>query len=67
MKLPSGNIHLFRPYGRIQYGKLFIQPPGMAGLNSGLRTGLEELLDALVPEAAYHSASSVQRNVTLYK
>jgi hypothetical protein len=39
----------------------------MAGLNSGLRAGQEELLDPFMPEAANHSASSVLRNVTLHK
>jgi hypothetical protein len=35
-------------------------------LNSGLRTGQEKLLDPLVPEAAYHAAEIVLRNVTLH-
>jgi hypothetical protein len=39
----------------------------MAGLNSGFRAGQEKLLDALVPEAAYHPARSVLRNATLHK
>jgi hypothetical protein len=39
----------------------------MAGLNSGLRAGEEKLLDALMPEAANHPATSVLRNVTLHK
>jgi hypothetical protein len=39
----------------------------MAGLNSGLRSGQEKLLDALMPEATNHPATSVLRNVTLHK
>ena len=67
MKLPSGNIHLFGPRGGIQNGKLLVQLSGMTGLNSGLRAGQKKLLDPLMPEAAYHPAGIVLRNVTLHK
>jgi hypothetical protein len=39
----------------------------MTRLNSGLRTGQKKLLDPLMPEAAYHPAGIVLRNVTLHK
>jgi hypothetical protein len=38
----------------------------MTGLNSGLRAGQKKLLDPLMPEAAYHPAGIVLRNVTLH-
>jgi hypothetical protein len=38
----------------------------MTGLNSGLRAGQEKLFDSLMPEAAYHPAKIVLRNVTLH-
>lgn len=67
MKLPTGNIHLLRLGGGVQNGKLLIQLAGMAGVNSGLRSGHEELLDPFMPKAANHTACSVPRNVTLRK
>jgi hypothetical protein len=39
---------------------------GMIGLNSGLGTSQEKLLDPLMPEAAHHAARFVLRNVTLH-
>lgn len=66
MKLPSGNVHLFGPCGSIQESKLVKELRGMARLNSSLRTGQKELLDPLIPKAAYHFITSVLRNVTLH-
>lgn len=58
---------MFWPCSNVQGAKLVKELRGMAGLNTGLRTGQKKLFEPLMPEAAYHPAISVLRNVTLHK
>ena len=54
MPVPPGTVHVFRPCGRVQRRQLPSQARGMRGLDPGTRAGLEEALNALVPEASDH-------------
>ena len=55
MPVPPGTVHVFGPCGRVQRRQLPSQARGMSGLDLGTRAGLEEALNALVPEASNHS------------
>ncbi len=66
MEPPSRNIHVIWSCGSIQKSKLIKKLYGVIRLNSGLRSGQEELLDPFMPEAANHAARIVLRNATLY-
>ena len=54
MAVPPGAVHVFGPCGRVQRRQLPSQARGMSGLDPGTRAGLEEALNALVPEASNH-------------
>ena len=54
MPVPPGTVHVFGPFGRVQRRQLPSQARGMSGLDPGTRAGLEEALNALVPEASDH-------------
>ena len=55
MPVLPGTVHVFGPCGRVQRRQLQSQARGMSGLDPGARAGLEEALNALVPEASNHS------------
>ena len=55
MPVLPGTVHVFGPCGRVQRRQLPSQARGMSGLDPGARAGLEEALNALVPEASNHS------------
>ena len=55
MPVPPGTVHVVEPCGRVQRRQLPSQARGMSGLDPGTRAGLEEALNALVPEASIHS------------
>ena len=66
MPVPPGTVHVFRPCGRVQRRQLPSQARGMSGLDPGTRAGLEEALNALVPEASNHT-EIVARSATRSK
>ena len=56
MPVPPGTVHVFGPCGCVQRRQLPSQARGMSGLDPATRAGLEEALNALVPEASNHPA-----------
>ena len=65
MTFPSRPLHILKSNRIIQNVKLHSKARRMFRLDAGLRAGLKEPLNALVPEAPDH-AMSVYRNATLY-
>jgi hypothetical protein len=54
VKMPSWQVHGHRLLCGIQRGQLIFQLSRVGWLDAGLRTGLEELLQAGVPERSNH-------------
>lgn len=65
MTFPARPLHILNSDCIIQNVELNGKPCRVLWLNACLGAGLEELLDALVPEALDH-ATIVYRNATLY-
>jgi len=63
MQAEAGDVHVVNDLGRVQCGELESEALGMAGLDSGSASTLEELGKALVPDRLDHGRSLPKRCV----